>query len=334
MSAQPVNYFTESWRMLTNGDKSWILHVCILVLLQVIPLVGTIALLGYAYTWSNRTAWGMDTSPTDRPIDISKIMMLGLITGVVVFVWSIVIGFIYVFATALTSWIPILGIMFLILFYIPCAILSMLSIFAGQRAAIYNHVWPGLQLDKIFDMIQRDWRGLVKIGAYYLLFSALIIIASIIIFIPVMIPFFIGATGESLNEGTGIVLFLISLAPAFIFAIVGLLAIEFAGVLLSLLGINAIGLWMRQLHPETWGSYNDPVPQSDASVVSNVVYTPQASNQNISQVEVHTGSTIVGPPEEANSKPQDERIQTDEKDIMENNKYIKVDSDKDNQDSK
>ncbi len=363
MSAEPVKYFTQSWRMLNKGDKKWVGHLIILVLLQAIPLIGSIALLGYCYIWSNRTAWGMDTSPTDRTIDVGKLMMTGLITGAVVLVWSIVLGFVYMILTMFFSWIPFLGGVIIFVLTLPFTFLTVLSFVAAQRAAIYNHVWPGLQIDKVWDMFSRDWGGLFKIFLIYLALSILLIIVGLILIVPVVFlaigPSALGIAAADEESGlAALIIAMVSIGPAALFCLAAVLFLQFAANLLNLLGINAIGLWMRQLKPETWGSYNDAIPQQNQATQVSYVYAPVRAQQNQNtyeqtpstqpvkpddtQVSQETSSSypkapeqvddsLVGPPHEANTKDQEELAKQDDLSIVESQKQAtEVDNDKNN----
>ncbi|MDO5044577.1 MAG: DUF4013 domain-containing protein [Coriobacteriia bacterium] len=277
---QPVKYFSDSWRMLNKSGKGWIGPVILLAILQLIPIVGQIALLGYAYQWSTRTAWGMDTAPQDRSVEIGKIFTLGGITFVVMLVWSIVIGIVSMALSYGFAWIPVLGFLLSIVISVLSVFATTLMIAAMQRSAIYRHIWPGFQLDKLFEIFRRDWGGLIKISLIYFLISLIVgIIIAVIILIPLFFVMGIGGIGlagfESMDSSAmvdgGDLGFLMGLIVSFggLFLLILLIA-AIVTVLIYMLYINSVALWFRQFRPDTWGSYNDPLP---AKIPSDPYYT-------------------------------------------------------------
>lgn len=277
MASQDVRYFKTSVSMLTQDGPKWIWHVILLGLLNLIPIIGQIILYGYGYLWSNRTAWGMNTSPVGRKIEADQVMRLGGITFVIVVVWSIVLSSIAGIISVPLSAIPFIGVLFSLLYVFVSAFITVTTYVAGQRGAIYEKIGAGFGVDKIYDMMQRDWNGLVKISFMNLWMNLVIgIIVTLFIIVPIMPQIVsvmlvgdpligadtatlehMAASGE-LDSFVNVVMGAIMTSLPFV--LIGVALASIFTVFLTLLTINAVGIWTAQFYPECWGPYTQPIP--------------------------------------------------------------------------
>lgn len=264
-------YVARSFKMLTQMGPIWILHVLVLSLLQIIPFFGQICLLGYAFLWSNRTAWGMETAPNHGGIDPGKIIKHGAKVFVPYFVWNIAVA-IVLQVVGLFAMIPVIGWIIYILSMVLSFFVTIIIFVAAQRASIYEMIVPGFQLDKIYDMCQRDWKGLLRICGFYTLMSIVMTVICSLIVLPPLFTGLVAAYGSTsastqITEAQALSI-LISVAASMV-GVVCLAA--FIGavflVFIYLMTANMVGIWTSQFYPETWGSYTEPIPRQPKQMV-------------------------------------------------------------------
>lgn len=166
--------FVSSWHMLTR-DKGWLKPVLVLTLVGWIPILGQIALLGYGMEWARLTAWGVDSAPKQRGVDYGKVLSTGgrafLVTismGIVVALILQVVfpGSLYLLVSGLTGGNAVST----MLAVTSGATFSLFTIFASGlmgsflqaaslRSTLYDSFSAGWRLDRLFQMIGRDFGG-------------------------------------------------------------------------------------------------------------------------------------------------------------------------------
>lgn len=281
--------FTSSWHMLTR-DKGWIKPILVLTLVGWIPILGQIALLGYGLEWARLTAWGVDSAPKQRGVDYGKVLS----TGGRAFLVNLSIGFVaalvlqVVFPGTLAWMISALCGMGFITATVNVAtgmsmtlVVAVLSLFVGTflhaamlRATLYDSFGAGWRLDRLFQMIGRDFGGFCK--AWLVMFIGSIIcgvyafIVGIIGAIVMAVGLFgatafVGMSGahmgydemlfhQLLNWGAGPVLLFVIAAVVLLF--VG----NVIGTAMNLVGMNAMGQWFCRFDVNRWGVSEDPLP--------------------------------------------------------------------------
>lgn len=264
-------YVARSFKMLTQMGPVWILHVLVLSLLQIIPIFGQMCLLGYAFLWSNRTAWGMETAPDQGGIDAGKIIKHGAKMFVPYAVWNIALA-IVLQIVGLFAMIPVIGWIIYLLSMVLSFFVTVLIYVATQRASLYEMIVPGFQLDKIYDMCQRDWKGLLRICGFYTLMSVIMTVVCSLIVLPPLFTGLVAAFGSSsagaqITEAEAFTI-LLSVAASMIgvvcfAAFIGALFMVF----MFLMTANMVGIWTSQFYPETWGPYTEPIPRQPKQMV-------------------------------------------------------------------
>ncbi len=259
------SYLSRSWRMLTQ-DRGWYKPILVLALVALIPIVGIFWTLGYYLGWARLTAWGIDSAPKQRKVDIGACFVGGFKGFVVEFVWACVGGAIAGFIVALTgawlAWLVWFGV----------ALYSLVLNVAVVRSAIYQHVGPGFGLSQIFDMCGRDFGGLMKVFLIFLLrvavtlclTLAVVLVTSLALAGPLAqmasLYYYSGNPEILLSNSVGLVSSAISWLGQLVVAIAYVGSI--IGVTFDLLIYNATALWMRQFNVPAWGGPSDPVPAS------------------------------------------------------------------------
>lgn len=281
--------FMSSWHMLTR-DKGWIKPILVLTLVGWIPILGQIALLGYGLEWARLTAWGVDSAPKQRGVDYGKVLS----TGGRAFLVNLSIGFVaalvlqIVFPGTLAWMISALCGMGFLTATVNVAtgvsmtlVVAVLSLFVGTflhaamlRATLYDSFGAGWRLDRLFQMIGRDFGGFCKVWLVTFIGSIICGVYAFIVGILASIVLaaglfgataFVGMSGahmgydemmlhQLLNWGAGPVLLFVVAAVVLLF--VG----NVIGTAMSLVGVNAMGQWFCRFDVNRWGVSEDPLP--------------------------------------------------------------------------
>ena len=88
---QDAKYFSHSWELLTR-DKGWVKPILVLAIAMFVPVVGPLAVLGYALEWARLSAWGVDAAPKQRGVKIGGCLVAGWRAFVVILVWMLLWG--------------------------------------------------------------------------------------------------------------------------------------------------------------------------------------------------------------------------------------------------
>lgn len=278
--------FASSWKMLTR-DKGWIKPVLVLTLVGWIPILGQIAVLGYALEWARLTAWGVDAAPKQRGVAYGKV----LATGGIAFLVSVTMGFALMLVDMLLfgDWYPaslfpagmnpftgsLLDIMHRMS---PFAVVAMLAfnLLAGTfcaaamlRATLYDSFAAGWRLDRLFQMIARDAGGFLHLYAISLVGGAINVAYGLLVAMVASGIAFGGVMGMAVElavgPGSGIERLLFGLGPGIVvLTVIAFVLVTFAGSVIStalnLVCVNAVGQWFCRFEVECWGVSSAPLP--------------------------------------------------------------------------
>ncbi|MDO4436512.1 MAG: DUF4013 domain-containing protein [Coriobacteriaceae bacterium] len=304
--------FMSSWHMLTR-DKGWIKPVLVLTLVGWIPILGQIALLGYGLEWARLTAWGVDSALKQRGVDYGKVLSTGgraflvnLSLGVVIALilqivfpgslgWlvSSLSGMGYVTATAgILS-----GMGMTIAMLVASVFVGTFLHAAMMRATLYDDFGAGWRLDRLAQMVGRDFGGFCKTWLVSFVGSLISgIYAFVVTFVGMIVVLgglfgataFVGMSGghmgydemalsQLLSWGAGPVLLFVVAAIAVLF--IG----NVIGTAMSLVAMNAMGQWFCRFDVNRWGVSADPLPADVphretgwAGAAANMPTDPQA----------------------------------------------------------
>ena len=76
MASNNEGYLSHSWGLLTR-DEGWIKPLLVLAAAQLVPVIGPIGVNGYVLEWARLTAWGVDSSPKQKGVDIGGCIKSG-----------------------------------------------------------------------------------------------------------------------------------------------------------------------------------------------------------------------------------------------------------------
>ena len=288
MNAQNLG-FMSSWHMLTR-DKGWVKPVLVLTLVGWIPILGQIVLMGYGLEWARLTAWGVDAAPKQRGVDYGKVLSTGgrafLVSLSLGFVIALVLqvvfpGSLYMLFTGLTAGNAVSvatamasGAAMSILTMVASIAMGTFLQAATLRATLYDSFSAGWRLDRLFQMIGRDFGGFLKVLLVTLIGGAIsgvyAFVVSLVLMLVVMggvmsATAFVGLSGSYMNGWHFLLeqLLRIGAGPLLLFIVV-VIALAFVGsaisTAMSLVSMNAMGQWFCRFDVHRWGVSADPLP--------------------------------------------------------------------------
>ena len=281
--------FMSSWHMLTR-DKGWVKPVLVLTLVGWIPILGQIVLMGYGLEWARLTAWGVDAAPKQRGVDYGKVLSTGgrafLVSLSLGFVIALVLqvvfpGSLYMLFTGLTAGNAVSvatamasGAAMSILTMVASIAMGTFLQAATLRATLYDSFSAGWRLNRLFQMIGRDFGGFLKVLLVTLIGGAIsgmyAFVVSLVLMLVVMggvmsATAFVGLSGSYMNGWHFLLeqLLRIGAGPLLLFIVV-VIALAFVGsaisTAMSLLSMNAMGQWFCRFDVHRWGVSADPLP--------------------------------------------------------------------------
>ena len=261
-------YFARSWALLTL-EKGWWKPVLIMALFGLIPVVGILALVGYALETARVTAWGINAGPKQKDLKFGTYIVTGLKAVVI----ALAFGLAYSIAMGILYFIPVINLILIPVFIVAGFVYPLFINVIQVRALIYGRISAGFAFKNIFEMIKHDMDGLFRIfGMGIVLGIATSIIMGIIGSSAVLSmivnsgtrAFIIARTQNVTSPDQVDPIMLAMLARGFIqmgpiFLVIGYIG-HVVGLIVMLLMQNAIALWMRQFNVPAWGQSNDPLP--------------------------------------------------------------------------
>ena len=261
-------YFARSWALLTL-EKGWWKPILIMALFGLIPVVGILALVGYALETARVTAWGINAGPKQKDLKFGTYIVTGFKAAVI----ALAFGLAYSIATEIFSYIPVINLILVPVFIVAAFVYPLFINVVQVRASVYGRISAGFAFKNIFEMIKHDMGGLFRIfGMGFVLGIATSIIMGIIGG-SVAISMFMNIGTQAVTiartqniyseDRLGIIILalfarrFIQMVP--IFLVIGYIG-HVVGLIVMLLMQNAIALWMRQFNVPAWGQSNDPLP--------------------------------------------------------------------------
>ncbi|MGN0038035.1 MAG: DUF4013 domain-containing protein [Coriobacteriales bacterium] len=277
-----TGYLSRAWRDLTS-EPGWWQPVVILALVNLIPIVGSLIVLGYMLDWGREAAWGMSRGLPRKVGNVGKRLKWGFFAIVIVFCWVIPLSFV----GGILGIIPLLGWLIAIAAEVCCLVTATIACAGCIRMTIYDRIKGGLQFSRIFNMAKLDAPGLACCFGISLLSAVPAIIGSCLIMVGVLPAAGLfgyagsGATGM-LSEGVAVTAALGFGLFGVIFAVVAAVAIAICSVGAQALAYRAFGYWVGQFQPAKWGGIEDPMPFEPG-------YRPHASAAPSSNVGADAG---------------------------------------------
>ena len=278
--------FGTSWKMLTR-DKGWIKPILVLTLVGWIPILGQIAIMGYGLEWARLTAWGVDSAPKQRGVAYGKVLSTGGIAFLIMVTMGIVLGIIDVMLFG--GWYPIAAfpmgvgalsgsvldavrdssVFVALVMLVVNLLLGSFSTAAMMRATIYDSFGAGWRLDRLFQMIGRDFGGFLHTYAVTLIGGAVSAVYGVVMALIGGVFAFSGFLSLALGVGLAgeqyIGNIISGVGPGIVVLVVVAIACAvFVGSALTtamqLVSINAMGQWFCRFDVARWGVSSAPLP--------------------------------------------------------------------------
>lgn len=279
--------FVPSWKMLRR-EKGWWKPLVILSLVGWIPVLGQIAVFGYAYEWARLAAWGLERAPKRHGIDYSKLLTTGGICFLVMLTMRVAIGLVCRLLFGFTSssgWMPMgmvldfgsmLGFGTVqsasdIVDSVVEILLGSFVLCAMMRATVYDSFTAGWRFDRLFQMIGRDLKGFLRMYVSVLMASLIVWVywlVTALVFSAAV--FWLGAVAllshaTYVTNVTSLVTLMarIGALPLLACSMMALAMMFLGGVVsnaMQLVSINVVGQWFCRFEVARWGVSSAPLP--------------------------------------------------------------------------
>lgn len=283
-----IKYFQTAWNDIKNSP-GWFGKMCLLALVNFIPIFGQIVTYGYLYGWAREIAWGVH-QPMKASIfsnEDGKFWRRGWFLFVIAFVFTLVpsivvaigtsmqgtsmyaalygIGSNQTAATAAGTTSALVGSLIYLVGLVLSLFISILMWVAFMRSAIYDRLSPGFQIGTIWKMFRKDTGGLMRIFGMNLL-TGLIVGAVFGVVITIIVLAFVAAgAGAGLSNSSSSAALIVSLGG---FGTLLILAATFflmvAVAIIEALVARAVGYWTMQFDVPNWRGQDDPLPFEQA----------------------------------------------------------------------
>ena len=293
-----AGYFSTAWADI-KSTQGWFGKMCLLALLQFVPVFGQIVLLGYAYGWARDIAWNVHKPLPARIFanEDGKLYRRGWFLFLVALVISLVPMVFLIISDVLSATSSVASYAsygvnagagaaagFSMLFYLIYLVATFAAMFftwvGSMRASIYDNISAGLQFGQIWKMMRRDGGGLFRIFGMNLIFG---LIFGIILFVLSMIvfaicfasvapqiaslggsPYYDYSYPYSVTGSNQFAAVLSAILPMlgilFVFIIILVYICCVFDSFMTILTARALGYWTRQFDVAQWGAQADPMP--------------------------------------------------------------------------
>ncbi|MBP3893900.1 MAG: DUF4013 domain-containing protein [Atopobiaceae bacterium] len=301
MASNQESYASRSWALLTK-DEGWIKPVLVLAAARLIPIIGPFGANGYALEWARLTSWGVDSAPKQKNVDVAGCIK----SGARAFVVAIGYGFVFGILRAVLT--PIFGGFLAVPLTLAISAAAMvIGSVAKLRATIYQKIPAGYQVDRIADMIKRDYKGLARIAGFGMLLMmgvglvvSMTIGLAFVLRLGSIVPRFIAMGDiEYADEMTIVLTTLGAIADMMPIMFVLSYFVHIAGTISDLLINTAVALWMRQFDVRNWGESSDPLP-GDAKPYAASQGAPASQETATTSTSAYAGAPSTPAPEQSN----------------------------------
>ena len=290
-----MQYFKSAWGDIKNSP-GWFGKLCLLALLNFIPIFGQIVTFAYLYGWAREIAWGTHEPMPAKIFDNGdgKFWRRGWFVLVLSFVFMLIpyivmwlgnywqgFGFSYSFFGRQSVSNPLLvgfgGVLYWVGF-VGVIVMSVLAWIGNMRISIYDRLSSGFQFNKIWKMLRHDTRGVLKIFGMDLLFGFIFGIVLTVVFLIlagivvsagvaalVNAGYFVSPSQIQYMSQTQSLQMLLQFIGAagivgFFAILIGSFLALIASVFIQMLIIRAMGYWTMQFDVPHWGGQDDPMP--------------------------------------------------------------------------
>lgn len=230
-----------------RGSQNWFGSALVLGLINCVPILNFVS-QGYLLNWSREVPFGGKTQMPKKYFS-GKNFEIGFYFFLISLVFALVVGV----ASALFVWIPLIGWLAVLAFSFG---VSMFTQLCGMRMAMMQQLGDGFAIGKAWQMVKRNWTGLLCAAVVPSLVAGLVIgaialVASLLgmgAIVPMALidPYsFGGGAAAGMLGALGLLGVLVMLV-----VVVICLVIEFFA---SLVTVRAVAHWVGRYAPE-WAS--------------------------------------------------------------------------------
>ncbi|MDR0515044.1 MAG: DUF4013 domain-containing protein [Coriobacteriaceae bacterium] len=273
-----TGYYRQAWNDI-KGSPGWLGKFFLMGLLLFVPIFGSIVIYGYLYGWARDIAWGVK-SPLPKKIFGNEDGML-YTRGIYLFLLGFVLSIILQVACSLFQVIVAFGVIavvgpmsnglgFILLFalnyivlIVMCFAVTLFQWVGSMRISIYGSLSAGFQFKRVWAMIKKDSKGLLRIVGMTLITGLIVGVIFAAVLLSVYFFGFHGLFEAGINGFRAygyraVALSQLLLLIGIILVVVYLLTV--ASMWITALTTRALGYWTQQFEVPFWRGQEDPLP--------------------------------------------------------------------------
>lgn len=266
-------YYRAAWNDIKNSP-GWFGKLCLLALIECIPIFGLIVNYGYQITWAREIAWDLNR-PMPAKIfgnEDGKLYRRGWFALVIGLVMAIVPCIIYALAVAANGGVAdnwnLLSAILMVVYVLSLFAFGLAALVGCMRMTIYDSLSAGLGFKQIWKMMKHDANGMFRIlGMQLLLMLIFGAIFCVITFAVVFFVFVAAGAASAAAIGSGgahMGFFEMGFFSLLTFAAPVMIAIAYfcmvANVFIEMVTMRAVGYWTRNFQVNQWGDKDAPLP--------------------------------------------------------------------------
>lgn len=287
-----IRYFRTAWDDLRQSP-GWFGKIVLLALLNLIPVFGQIVSLGYLYGWAREIAWNVH-EPLPEHIfgnEDGKLYRRGFFVLVVQVVYLIIPGVLYFAGASLTGMLSDFGtdiqygmdpyssyygvapaatyryfgwgVLAIIASIVIFVLMQLLLWVGSMRTSVYNRVSAGLQFGRVWKMMRKDARGLLRIFGIQIVFGLILFAFSCIMSI-IAVAVSLGSilvlgVGSAIGSAEAALLAVMAPIVLILFAITAF-GTSVIDMIANAVVIRACGYWTSQFDVPNWRGQDEPMP--------------------------------------------------------------------------
>lgn len=273
-------YYRAAWNDIKNSP-GWFGKLCLLALVECIPVFGLIVNYGYQLTWAREIAWDLNKPMPGKIFgnEDGKLYRRGWFALVIAIVMAIVPFIIYLLAVwanggVADNWnVP--ATILMVAYVLSVFAFSLATLVGDMRMTIYDSLSAGLGFKQIWKMMKHDANGMFRIlGMELMLMLIFGAIIAVITFAVVLVGIVAAGAASAATLGMGAHMGVLELLFASLLTFMAPVVVALvyfamvATVFINLVVMRAMGYWTRNFQVNQWGDKDAPLPFEEAQAAS------------------------------------------------------------------
>lgn len=290
-------FASRAWKMIRR-DPGWYKPLLVMSAAMLVPIVGYLGNQGYAYEWARITAWGQESAPKQKGVQVGACIKSGFRAAVILLIWGLVMTVLTVFTKMIPE--PTLNMLLGMVVWVISLFWSLAAALAALVATVYQRFGAGFAFKRIWSMIKADTSGFFRLWWSNFLFSLIIGVIAVVVSYALIFP--------SIGMVAGGIAYLVSAHDLstsvwMLSQVLNQLTLPVALLIITtniltsvttLMTPTMVALWVMQFDVTNWGEPNEAVITHAAvmpALPDNPMVAPVAPQDDVTPQQEFTSQT-------------------------------------------